>query len=482
MEFTGFAGPAYEARSPFVDCQQSINWFPVVNSQPGAKTQIAMYPTPGLRSYIDVPTLASLTAMPIRGMYSPPSRRELLVVCIGSYLCTFTPSGASFSVTSNAIQSGSGPVSFADNGTTILMVDGTLNGYTIAIADGSFSTITSEGFYGGNVVQFLDGCFVLNKPDTGIFYWSDTYATTFPALNFATAEMSPDLLVAAWVEHREIWLLGQYTSEVWYNSGAGGAETFVRNDGVSLQHGCGAAASISRLGETFAFLATDERGSVTVQAANGYSFVKISSDALDYEMSRYETTSDAIGFTFRHAGREFYQLTFPTANKTWVYDVQSNWWHQRAYLNTSGRLDRHRANCFANYQGRVLVGDHTNGLVYEYAENAYTDNGNAIARVRRAPHIYKDRQIVSHSSLQIEFEPGVGLQTGQGNDPQAMLRYSNDGGKTWSKERWTTIGKVGKYKNRAIWRRLGSARDRVYEVRVTDPVNAVIVGATLEVS
>lgn len=440
-----------------------------------------MYPTPGLRTFIDVPTLASIAAMPVRGLHVPASRRELMVAAVGNKLVAIVPNGASWTVTTTDLQSNVGPVSFADNGTDILMVDGTTRGYTVTIATAAFGTINEEGFYGGDIVQFLDGLFLLNKPGTGIFYWSDLYATTFPALNFATAEMSPDLLVAAWVEHREVWLLGQYTTEVWYNTGSGGAETFARNDGVSLQHGLAAKASVSRLGESFAFLSTDERGSVTVRIAKGYSFEKISSDALDYEMSTYETTSDAIAFTFRHAGREFYQLTFPSANTTWTFDLATGWWHQRACLNDRGEFDRHRSNCFANYRGQVLVGDRSNGLIYEYAEDAYTDNGDAIARVRRAPHIMRDRQMVRHNWLQIEFQPGVGLQTGQGEEPQAMLRFSDDGGQTWSSERWTTIGAVGKYKNRAIWRRLGSARDRVYEVRVSDPINAVIVGATLEV-
>jgi hypothetical protein len=63
-----------------------------------------------------------------------------------------------------------------------------------------------------------------------------------------------------------------------------------------------------------------------------------------------------------------------------------------------------------------------------------------------------------------------------------MLRWSNDGGSTWSNEHWVSVGQQGKYKNRAIWRRLGQARDRVFEVVVTDPVKMVIVSANLKAS
>jgi hypothetical protein len=127
-----------------------------------------------------------------------------------------------------------------------------------------------------------------------------------------------------------------------------------------------------------------------------------------------------------------------------------------------------------------LVGDYQNGLVYALNNAVYTDNGATIRRLRRAPHLVTDLQRQYFAELQIQFQPGVGLETGQGQNPQAMLRWSNDGGSTWSNEHWVSIGKVGKYKNRAIWRRLGWSRDRIFEVAVTDPIKAVIISANLK--
>ena len=128
-----------------------------------------------------------------------------------------------------------------------------------------------------------------------------------------------------------------------------------------------------------------------------------------------------------------------------------------------------------------IVGDYQNGKLYSLDHDVYTDDGNVIRRMRRCPHLVSDFNRIFHSSLQIQFQPGVGLDGNvQGADPQAMLRWSNDGGSTWSTEHWVSIGKIGKYKNRAIWRRLGQARDRIYEVVITDPVKAVIVSANLE--
>ena len=127
-----------------------------------------------------------------------------------------------------------------------------------------------------------------------------------------------------------------------------------------------------------------------------------------------------------------------------------------------------------------MVGDYENGKIYQLNNEVYTDNGNTIRRLRRCPHLVSDLQRQYFAEMQIQFQPGVGLQTGQGDDPQSMLRWSSDGGSTWSNEHWVTIGKVGKYNNRAIWRRLGWSRDRIYEVAVSDPIKAVIVSANLK--
>jgi hypothetical protein len=132
------------------------------------------------------------------------------------------------------------------------------------------------------------------------------------------------------------------------------------------------------------------------------------------------------------------------------------------------------------FQGECIVGDYANGNIYALSNTEYTENGTTIRRLRRCPHLTSDFNQVFFELLQLQFQPGVGLSTGQGSDPQAMLRWSDDGGSTWKNEHWKTIGKIGKYENRVIWRRLGHARDRVFEVVVSDPVKAVIVSANLK--
>jgi hypothetical protein len=185
-------------------------------------------------------------------------------------------------------------------------------------------------------------------------------------------------------------------------------------------------------------------------------------------------------------------------------------WHKWLYVDNFNIYHQHRGYCCASFNGLVLVGDYQNGKVYKLDPSNYTDDGQEIRRLRRAPHLVADLQRQYFDELQIQFQPGVGLQpttssssttavcgiaisgiaicgtsgastanTG-GVNPQAMLRWSSDGGSTWSNEHWVSIGKQGKYTNRAIWRRLGWSRDRVFEVVVSDPVFATIVSSNLK--
>ena len=219
----------------------------------------------------------------------------------------------------------------------------------------------------------------------------------------------------------------------------------------------------------------------------GYVPTRISNHAVENSLAN-QYVDDAIAWTYQLEGHEVYVVSFPTLNLTWAYDLASGMWHKWLYTNNNGTYSRHRGNCCALFQGLVLVGDYSNGSIYALDKTNYTDNGQNIRRLRRAPHLVTDLQRQYFDEMQIQFQPGVGLtgvttplnQEVVGADPQAMLRWSNDGGSTWSNEHWTSIGQVGKYKNRAIWRRLGMARDRVFEVIVSDPINAVIISANLK--
>jgi hypothetical protein len=249
----------------------------------------------------------------------------------------------------------------------------------------------------------------------------------------------------------------------------------------------------------------------------GYKPTRISTHAVENSITN-QYIDDAIAWTYQLEGHEVYVVSFPTINLTWAFDIASGMWHKWLYVDNTNTFQRHRGNCCSLFQGMVLVGDYANGKIYELDKNTYTDDGSYTRRVRRAPHLVADFQRQYFEELQIQFQPGVGftglsvnpnifigapytiyptatlvipatqtvvlgtqtLTSQTTTFPQAMLRWSDDGGSTWSNEHWVTIGQTGKYQNRAIWRRLGTARDRVFEVSVTDPVNAVIISANLK--
>jgi len=346
----------------------------------------------------------------------------------------------------------------------------------------NFSQLPSSdgAFTGGTNVDVVDNYFVYNRPDTQQFGCSNVLSPISGSTNFSSKDGAPDDLVTLIVDHREIYLLGETSSEVWVDQGTS-PFPFNRIPGTSTQHGIVSAFSVSRLGNSFAYLSKNNRGTAQIVQMNGYVPQRISTHAVENSLTN-QTITDAIAWTYQLEGHEVYVISFPTLQLTWCYDIATQMWHKWLYTNNLGQYERCRGNCSAVFQGYVLVGDYSNGKIYKLERNIYTDDGQHVKRLRRAPHLTVDLQRQYFEELQLQFQPGVGLSTGQGEDPQAMLRWSSDGGSTWSSEHWTTIGKIGKYTNRAIWRRLGTARDRIFEVSVSDPVKAVIVSANLKMT
>jgi len=413
---------------------------------------------------------------------------------------TVTSAGSYTSVPSNNVSTSS---SGAGTGLTLTLTFGTGTGNTGTYVISSSQTVSSETMYAlnfsimpssdgafssANTVDIVDNYFVYNKTNSQQFAASNPLSPITNPLSFSSKDGAPDNLVSLIVDHREVYLLGEKSSEVWVDVGSY-PFPFQRIPGTSTQHGIAAKFSMARLGNSFAYVSRNDRGQGQIVAMNGYIPQRISTYAVEQTLLN-QYIDDAIAWTYQLEGHECYVVSFPTLDLTWVYDISTQMWHKWLYVDNQNVFHRHRGNCSAVFQGLVMVGDYQNGQIYELDPSNYTDNGDEIRRIRRAPHIVTDLQREYLEELQIQFQPGVGL-TGittplnnevVGADPQAMLRWSNDGGSTWSNEHWTTIGQIGKYKNRAIWRRLGWSRDRVFEVVVTDPINAVIISANLKAS
>lgn len=473
--FDGFIGAAYQAPSIYQDAQQCINWYPEIDpTKPeGARGVTALYPCPGL-----IAQITSLPAAEVRAMYVLPGGATMLLVVGGSLYSV----NASLTATLvGALSSTAGQVSICDNRIAAYLVDGT-NRYTYTIATGVLATVAlSDGaFTGADRCDYIDDFIVYNQPGTNQWAATSALSTVTPALSFSSKDSSSDNLVTLIADHREVFLIGERTSEVWVNVGSF-PFPFQRIPGTSLQHGCAAKDSIARLGESITWLSQDIRGQAIVIQLVGYQPKRISTHAIEVDIGS-GVISDAIAFTYQQEGHEFLVLTFPTQDKTWVYDQATELWHKRAYRDSNNVLHRHRANCAAVFQGLNLVGDYQNGIVYSFDLNTYTDNGQPIQRLRRTPHLTQDLKRIFYEFLQVQFQPGVGLNTGQGQTPQMMLRWSDDGGSSWSSSYFIEIGAMGQYKNRAVKRKMGWARDRVYEVSITDPVKAVMISAEIETS
>lgn len=456
------------ARSIIANAQRCVNLFPEANP-PDSESPVTHYPTPGL-TVVSTPPFS----LPCRCLYT--SSNGLLFSVVGSNVYNVVGTVYTLLGTLNTF---SGPVSMIDNGITIMIVDGSQVGYTIQLVGLAYAPIMDPAFYGANKVDFVDGYFILNQPATQEFYISLDLSTSFDPLDIAGKNTYSDNLVTLAVMHREIWLLGEVTSEVWYNTGASDF-TFARMPGVFIEHGCAAKYSVAKIGLALFWLSKDLQGQCVVMKGENYQAERISTHALEQEFSTYSTISDAIGYSYMQEGHQFYMLTFPTANTTWCLDLATGMWHQRAFMEIDGSLSRHRSNCHTFYKGQNLVGDWQTGVIYALDPTNYTDNGKPIDRIRSFPHMAQQGKRIMHRQLIADMEVGNGLPLDAG-EPEIRLRWSDDRGASWGNYVSQSLGKVGAFKTSIQWQRLGYARDRVYELSWSVPVKTALNGAFLDI-
>ena len=474
---TPILGSSYVARSINAADNRMVNLFPEVIPE-GGKEAGFLSRCPGLKF------LQTVGTGPVRGLWAHQTNGSDFYVASGQGF--YKLSGLTATPTLLGTISGTGPVSIADNGTQLFIACNPRS-YIYNEVLNTFAEITDIDFPGAVTVGYLDGYFVFNEPDSQKFWVTQLFeGTQVDPLDFASAEGSPDGLVGLIVDHREVWLFGTDSVEVWYDAGLADFP-LARIQGAFNEIGCVAAFSIAKLDNGLFWLGTDARGQGIVYRANGYTGQRISTHAIEYAIAQYGNISDAVAYTYQQEGHAFYVLTFPSANATWVYDVATQAWHERAGWD-NGEFTRHRSNCQCNFGGNIIVGDYENGNIYTFDLDVYADNSDIQKWLRSWRAIPTGQNTLKRSSqhnLQLDCEAGVGINSGQGEDPQVMLRWSDDGGHTWSNEYWQSIGKIGQYFKRCIWRRLGMTlklRDRVYEVSGTDPVKIAILGAEVFVT
>lgn len=499
MRFPGFIGPAYTLKTVNADCQRCVNLYPEINEMgKGKEAEVAwLRSTPGLEPLSGIYSVG-FGQIRLLKVFQPGAEGEtanaIAFVVSGNkvYKCSYTTSWATTEI--GTLDTSSGDVSFAyvEKTGRAVFVDGT-NSYIYwrydsggAVYVDGFWPYSTEGYSkvtGASQVIAIDGYFIFCN-GTNYFYVSDSYSPNVDALSFAGSEGDADLIVGMISNQRDLWVFNQRSTELFVNTGNPDFP-FERVSGGFIEKGCLAAGSIAKIEAYVFWLGRDEFGQGVVYAGHGLSPERISTHAIETAIQGYASPSTAKAFTYQSGGHSFYVLNFDEA--TWVYDLSTKMWHERMYLN-AGTEERYRAQfiAFIPYLGVHIASDYENSNFYQLNDDYYTDNGNAIARIRTAPHVSGSLNRMFHKKFQLDMETGVGLDGGvQGSDPQVIMQFSDDGGHTWSDEAWAsaeqTVGAIGEYKTRVIYRRLGKSRDRVYRVTITDPVKVSILGADIDV-
>lgn len=458
-------GPSYTLRCRKADVQRSVNLFPSVVESGSGKAPAILQSIPGLTLFADL-------GAPVRAIRAAKNGR--LYAVAGSGLKEISGAGA---VTSRGtLLMTTGTVDISENLNQLIIVDGA-NGYVSTFATNVFAQITGAGWLGSNRASVLDGFAIFVKPDSQVFYISGIDdATSLDVLDFASAEGSPDNIVAHIVDHAQVMFFGSSSIEIWENTG-GTDFPLTRNNGARIETGCEAAFSVRKLDNTVYWMGADERGGGIIWKLNGYTPVRVSTQAVEESLQAIADRSGAVAYTYQQDGHSFYALNVPGLNTTWVFDVASGNWHERAEL-VSGEYTQHRGTCHAYAFGKHLIGA-ADGKIYAYDPLANTNAGDVLVRDRISPHMALPtyaRQFFN--SLQVDCVVGIGLA--DGSAPTLQMRYSDDGGISWGNWRAASIGAIGERKTRTMYRRLGGARDRVWQIRFTDDAEFSIVGANVE--
>jgi hypothetical protein len=468
----GFVGPSYPSRSQAVAGERCINLFPEVVESNG-KAQAALYSCPGL------PDFATGLKSPGRGLFAESGQ---LFAVGGNTL---------YEVDANGTPTSLGSVS--DDGLPVTMVtNGDLHsgGDELAIASANRVYLLNRSTLAltnpVNDVRFIGqiGSFFVGLDSlTGILKISESYdGGTWDPTQAVQRSSSSDQWIAMLTTPDEIFLFGEKTGEVWYNAGLA-PFPFRQRQNSSIARGITAPRSLARFGDTMAWLGSSGQGEDVVYLMNGYTPNRISNHAVEWAISEYRRTSridDAIGWSHEMLGHIFYVLEFPSADATWVYDQAIGQWHERGLWDGHG-FAAYRPRFHATAFNRNIVCDRAGTSLLHLSTQVYTDAGGAVLRrVRRLPHTYAENRRIRVDSFEIDAKKGVGLTAGQGVNPLVMMRYSNDGGETWSGERTASLGAKGQYSQRIKWDRCGVGRDRVWEVSVTDPVDVSFFNAFMQ--
>ena len=495
-------GQSYESRSVDANAQRTVNWYPEID--PSGKNQLILYPLPGYAQpgYADVDGHAGYgysipNGNPPRGILGVNNK---VVIAAGTsvYIMTPTASGNYTTISYVGIlTTASGNVAMASDGVNVMVLDGSSAGGCLVKLDSSsilssdLNTTDADFPQGATTVAFMDGYFIVNDPNktnasgiTGGFFISGVYdGTSWAALDYDVANTRGDTIQAIVSLHGQLWLIGEVTTEPWYNSG-NPLFPFEPINGSAISMGTPAPKSVVSTGESIIMISNTEFGGAQVVRSDGFNFAKVSNYAIDNKLQS-QSGSDiaaATAFVMQYKGHTWYVLTVGTSF-TYAYDLDQNLWFEWTYAGTTGIGP---AGHYAYANGIHFIAPSTaapsGDRVYlmELLDNIYSHNGAAITHMRQSPHFHMEERSVFCSTLHLKFEQG-GYYT-LFTDAQVMLQWSDDGGHTWSTEYWRTVPgyQAGVHNQPITWKRLGRFYSRIWRIKTTDPVRWTMIDAYMD--
>lgn len=488
-----FCGQTYMDRSSNANDQRSINLYPFHSPTTEEPNRIIMYPTPGYLSFL---TFNNPGDGAVRGGVVIRLINDILYVISGINFYRIATDGTKTFL--GTLNTSSGKCFVVTNTVDITISDGSY-GYVYNLSSTVFSVISTSGGFpvnGVSSITYQDGYYLALKNGTRTVIQSALLdGTTWPALAFDTVTSFPDNGIAVYSDQNQLYIFGPHITEVQQNVGTI-PYAFQKVSGVLIQAGCAAVLSIAKVGTTVIWLADDIAGSIYVAALIGYNPQPISTAPINEIFARYTVVSDAFAYTYREGDNQFYVITFPSVNNglgaTWAYDTKLKMWHEKFVLNPSYPTlsnppsSRDFPDFYASYNGLHIVGNSNKQLAY-MSQNYATeiDATTALRRIRTCQHVQAGGNTIFINELQIEIETGVGINDGQlgrlpssAVDPLATLEISRDAGNTWVTVGSNSIGKMGEYLKRLVFRNLGRARDTVtFRLTISDAVPTYIMGA-----
>lgn len=464
----GFSASKYEQ----FNSQRTINMY--VKIDENAKNQKSLITFPGHKTKISPPEGALVRKMFVNNnnLYDVSST---IVYKIDSALNPTRING------SLPLNTSSGYIGIdANSNNEIIFVDGT-GGYLYKNSDNTFSSITESNFPSSPTdVVFFDGYFIANVGGTNKFRLSnpnDGSTWTFEGQpREALFQTVSDTIIGFAVIHSRLYVFGQYSTELWYNAGAA-IVPFLPDKNTSLDFGCAALGSIATGHQLLFWLSKTKDGIGPVVMTDGASPAVVSNEALDNEFQSYSKIDDAIGFVFKISGHIFYLITFPTADKTWLFDVNTKLWSELEALDGS----RHPANCHAYFAGKHLIGDYQTRNIFELSDAYYDHDGTRFKWKRITKNLssptYKRMRV---NKIQVDTNKGRANSSGDNEDPKIYLGASRDGGATYLGLQKQIYTKIGKYKTRCIWDRQGVSDDWVFSFEGYNNLPFILSGCSID--